>query len=108
MRERVRACGAAALMIGLTGVPAAAAEIDAKAGESLARRQCAACHTVGPTRARERPPTFSDLAQDLATTRESLEFLLTQPHDTMPNLKLGADELAEIIAYIMSLRRPAR
>jgi mono/diheme cytochrome c family protein len=94
-----------ALLSGLAGAAAPAAEIDVRVGEGLARRHCAACHTLGPTQMRELPPSFHELAQNLATTEASLEFLLTHPHATMPNLTLGADERAEIIAYIMSLRQ---
>ena len=95
----------AAFLIGLAAaLPARGAEIDVKAGEALARRHCAECHTMGQTRARELPPAFAELAQDPATTEASLKFLLTHPHYAMPNLKLNGDEQAEIIAYIMSLR----
>ncbi|MBI3517012.1 MAG: c-type cytochrome [Proteobacteria bacterium] len=99
---------AALLLVGVSGASTVAAEIDVNIGESIARRNCAACHTVGPTQVHELPPTFFELAQNLATTEASLEFLLTHPHDVMPNLTMGADERAEIIAYIMSLRQRAR
>jgi len=85
-----------------------AAELDERIGEGLARRDCAMCHTVGPTTVHELPPSFSELAQNPATTQASLEFLLTHPHDVMPNLQLGTDERAELIAYILSLRDRAK
>ncbi len=79
-------------------------EEDIRAGERLARTQCAACHTVTPSTAKELPPSFFELAQSRATTEASLHFLLTHPHQSMPNWRLGPDEIAEIIAYILSLR----
>src|SRR3954462_15260088 len=77
-----------------------AAEIDTAYGRNLAQTHCSECHAVDPTRRREIPPTFYELAQDPASTELSLRFLLTNPHYAMPNLKLQEDQMAAIIAYI--------
>jgi len=103
-----RALALALVAGGLSASAATGAEIDTKAGESIAHTYCAACHDVGPTQAHAVPPTFFELAQDPATTETSLRFLLTHPHEAMPNLRLNADETAEIIAYVLSLRQRAR
>lgn len=95
--------GAVALSLPMTD-GAAAAEIDTAYGRRLAQTHCSECHAVDPTRYREIAPTFDTLAQDPASTEMSLRFLLTNPHYAMPNLKLPEDQMAAIIAYILSLR----
>jgi len=99
---------ALAFLMASLSASAVGAEIDIKAGESVARTYCATCHTVGPSPAHELPPAFFELAQNPATTESSLGFLLTHPHYAMPNLRLSGDETAAIIAYILSLRQHAR
>lgn len=100
---------ALALAIGAAaGGPVRAAEVDVQVGEGIARRHCAACHTIGPTTVRQLPPAFHELAQSPATTEASLRFLLGHPHYAMPNLRLDADETVAIVAYILSLRERAR
>jgi mono/diheme cytochrome c family protein len=97
---------AGSVVLSLTLAPrgVAAAEIDPAAGRRLAETHCSECHAITPTRQRELAPTFSELAQDPASTPTSLRFLLTNPHYAMPNLKLSEDQMASIIAYILSLR----
>jgi mono/diheme cytochrome c family protein len=104
--------GRAALVLGMVALSAAvgarAAEIDTAYGRRLAQTHCSDCHAVEPTRLRELVPTFYELAQDPAVTQLSLRFLLTNPHLAMPNLRLPEDQMAAIVAYILSLREPVR
>ena len=81
-----------------------AAEIDPGAGRRLAQTHCSECHAIDRTRFHEIAPTFYELAQDPASTPTSLRFLLTNPHYAMPNLKLSEDQMAAIVAYVLSLR----
>jgi mono/diheme cytochrome c family protein len=81
-----------------------AAEIDPAFGRQLAQKHCSECHAVDPTRFHELAPTFYELAQDPASTPTSLRFLLTNPHYAMPNFRFSEDQMAAIIAYILSLR----
>ena len=82
----------------------AAAEIDPAFCRQLAQKHCAECHAIDRTRFRELAPTFYDLAQDPASTPTSLRFLLTNPHYAMPNIRFSEDQMAAIIAYILSQR----
>lgn len=99
-----RIAGGGVLLLTTAAQGVAAAEIDTAVGKRLAETHCSECHAVNPTRLREIAPPFYQLAQDPASTALSLRFLLTNPHYAMPNLKLPEDQMAAIIAYILSLR----
>lgn len=96
--------GAIAVSLLLPADRVAAAEIDTVVGRRLAQTHCAECHAIEPTRFQEIAPPFQELARDPASTPMSLRFLLTNPHYAMPNLRLPEDQMAAIIAYILSLR----
>lgn len=104
-RRAVVIAGVVALWFPMADRPEAA-EIDTGFGRRLAQTHCSECHAVDPTRLHEIAPTFYELAQDPASTQLSLRFLLTNPHYAMPNLRLPEDQMAAIIAYILSLREP--
>jgi mono/diheme cytochrome c family protein len=80
---------------------------DVTRGGELARAWCANCHAVergqlvGPYM---NVPNFTDVARLPSTTAMALRAFLSTPHPSMPNVKLTAGEVDEIIAYIMSLR----
>lgn len=40
-----------------------------------------------------------------STTALSLQAFLTTPHPTMPNIILSPKETADVVAYILSLRK---
>jgi mono/diheme cytochrome c family protein len=96
------------LAAGLAGAAALAVQIDPAPGEALARKHCASCHAIGAGKSRINAPTFPEIAKNPATTETSLNFLLTHPHKTMPSLQLSSDERTSMIAYILSLRPPAK
>jgi hypothetical protein len=50
-------------------------------------------------------PDFVDIANGQAVTAMSLAAFLRTPHPSMPNLILSSDEMSDVIAYILSLRR---
>jgi mono/diheme cytochrome c family protein len=86
-----------------------AQDTDVAAGHDLARRVCVACHVVD----RERPsrplvagaPAFRDIANTSGMTATALHVFLTTWHPKMPNLILKPEEMRDVIAYILSLRR---
>lgn len=91
--------------------PAGSQEIgSARAGQSLAEQVCAACHAVGrdaiSDRSLARAPAFTSVANMPEMNAVSLSAFLITPHPTMPNLMLSQQEATDVIAYIMSLRRP--
>lgn len=78
------------------------------AGLILARRICSECHTV------ERKlvpspnpwaPRFTTIANVPGMTAIALSVALQRSHQTMPNINLDADEMRDIVAYILSLQR---
>ena len=82
---------------------------DPAAGQRLAERWCSgACHVIGPASARGTStgvPTFAAIARMPSTTRMSLSVFLQTPHAGMPDLHLSRDEINDLAAYILSLRR---
>jgi mono/diheme cytochrome c family protein len=81
---------------------------DAAAGRQMAERWCSSCHVVGPTQqggtSRGAPP-FAAVANMPSTTAMALRVFLMTPHGRMPDLRLSHDEIDDIAAYILSLRR---
>jgi mono/diheme cytochrome c family protein len=80
---------------------------DPQKGRVLARAVCLACHAVEKGRSSPDPtaPTFEHIASVPGMSTMALAVALRTPHRTMPNLVLEGDELVNIIAYILSLKR---
>jgi mono/diheme cytochrome c family protein len=81
---------------------------DVAAGRRLAADWCSACHSLGPMPepgSSARAPAFAAIAGRPSTTPLALRVFLQTPHDRMPNLKLTDDEIDDLSAYILSLRR---
>jgi mono/diheme cytochrome c family protein len=93
------------LYFGFSGVAGA----DARRGEHFSERWCSQCHGVrsGQASPYASAPSFSDLAANPATTRDSLIVSLrTTPHWTMPKIKLKSADINDVVSYILSLRNP--
>jgi mono/diheme cytochrome c family protein len=79
-----------------------------EAGLALARRICSECHAVerkpvpSPNSA---APRFETIANVPGMTAIALSVALQRSHQTMPNINLNANELRDIVAYILSLQR---
>ena len=87
------------------GVSAAS---DVTAGKSLAEGWCSNCHVVSPAQQRGTSigaPPFSAIAQMSSTTPMSLRAFLMTSHPPMPDLHLTRDEIDDVSAYILSLKR---
>ena len=81
---------------------------DAAAGQQLAETWCNTCHVVTSTPQRGAStgaPTFSAIARMPSTTPLSLRAFLQTPHSGMPDLHLSRDEIDNLAAYLLSLRR---
>ena len=65
---------------------------DIMAGHAFAREACRACHKVG------RQPSTPGM------TATAIRVFLTTSHPKMPNLILTPAEIANVTAYILSLR----
>ncbi len=89
--------------------PAAAQESgDPATGADLARTWCSGCHVVDPRESRgsDAVPAFAAIANMPSATAMSLHAFLEMPHGRMPDLKLSGQQIDDVVAYIMTLRRP--
>lgn len=80
---------------------------DARQGLRFAREACAACHAVErrqPSSPNPQAPPFEAIANTRGMTGMALYAFLQTSHPTMPNLILEADEIANVVAYILSLK----
>ena len=78
-------------------------------GRAIAERWCASCHLVSPRPvgpAGDGAATFQSIAERASTTALSLRAFLQTPHGRMPDLNLTQAETDDLIAYMLSLRRP--
>jgi mono/diheme cytochrome c family protein len=78
------------------------------AGHSFARAACSACHVVDaeqrPTRRIYIGPSFRNIANTPDTTAIALHVFLTTSHPKVPNPVVTSEQMADVIAYILSLR----
>ena len=91
-----------------TAVSAAAQEGNVAAGHTFASEACKACHVVDAQEKSPRnlviAPAFRDIANTPGMTATALRVFLTSSHPKMPNLILGPQQTADVIAYILSMR----
>jgi cytochrome c len=76
-------------------------------GLTLAQQLCAECHAVQkeyPRSPNANAPRFQAIAAIPGMTATALSAALNTSHRAMPNILLAADEQADIIAYILSLK----
>ena len=87
---------------------ATAQDGDVTAGQAFAREACVTCHIVEPTHEPPRVvvigPKFQDIANTKGMTATALRVFLTTSHPKMPNLILTPEQIADVSAYILSLR----
>jgi mono/diheme cytochrome c family protein len=79
---------------------------DARKGETLAKRWCAACHIVSSDQQRgtTQSPPFSAVASKPGFDETALAFFLLTPHPRMPDMNLTRSEAADLAAYIKTQR----
>ena len=100
---------AAVMAVAMPAGPAAGQEIgQSSRGLVLAQRLCAECHAVQKEEDSRSPnanaPRFQAIASIPGMTATALSAALNTSHRVMPNIVLAADEQADIIAYILSLK----
>jgi mono/diheme cytochrome c family protein len=93
------------LALGAVTWPAAAETGDPAAGHDLATKFCASCHIVGnePTGSDVAPP-FRTIAKDPSIKLTTLHGWRGPMHPILPNLALTTQQIADINAYLDSLR----
>lgn len=81
---------------------------DPSAGRRLSATWCANCHRIapgGPGPATDAAPSFPAIAAMPHATSMSLRVFLQTPHPNMPDFRLSRQEIDDVVAYILSLRR---
>jgi mono/diheme cytochrome c family protein len=76
-------------------------------GKDLAERLCSNCHLVGAGQQEQANvdiPSFHEIANQAAQTEGSIMAHIVLPKHPMPTIPLTKSELADLTAYIMSLR----
>jgi mono/diheme cytochrome c family protein len=103
---RARRAAKLAAALAATSFNVNAQDGNVAAGHVFAREACKACHLVDPEERSSRiiviGPAFRDIADGMTAT--SLKVFLTSSHPKMPNLILTPEEIADVTAYILSLR----
>jgi mono/diheme cytochrome c family protein len=99
---------ALAVALGATAFNANAQDGDIAAGHDFAREACKVCHMVeaeeGSSRIIVIGPAFRNIANTPGMTATAIRVFLTSSHPKMPNLILTPEEIADVSAYILSLR----
>jgi len=99
---------AALIALVIPAGPGAGQEIgQSSRGLVLAQRLCGECHAVQKEYSRSpnaNAPRFQAIAAIPGMTATALSAALNTSHRAMPNVMLAADEQADIIAYILSLK----
>jgi mono/diheme cytochrome c family protein len=78
-------------------------------GRDLAGRLCSNCHLVGvgqEEHANVDIPSFGEIANQEAQTEGAIVAHIMLPKHPMPTIPLTTSEIADLAAYIMSLRDP--
>jgi mono/diheme cytochrome c family protein len=91
---------------GVTSLP------DPKAGKALAEKLCTNCHLVGSATRQEHAnadvPSFPEIANLEGQTAGAITARIMLPNHPMPTIPLTKAELADLAAYILSLRDGAK
>jgi mono/diheme cytochrome c family protein len=79
---------------------------DAVEGQALAERLCTNCHLVAPGQehANVDVPSFREIANRQGQTAGTITARIILPNHPMPQIPLDKAELADLAAYILSLR----
>jgi len=106
--EQARLAVMVAAALTATAFNANAQDGDVAVGRTFALEACDSCHIVEPTNASPRivviGPSFQDIANTKGMTATALRVFLTTSHPKMPNLILAPQQIADVRAYILSLR----
>ena len=103
MRWTIAAGALAAVAVALPAV--AQEEGDAAAGHELAAKLCSSCHIVGSEAVgSDAAPPFPVIAKDPELTFSELHAWIGPMHPILPNLALTPQQIADINAYLDSLR----
>ncbi len=107
--SRAVLCGAAVISVALAGAALAQIHPDAKTGKQIAEKLCVGCHIVGASAAGASVPadvpSFERIASKPGQTAESIAGAIVIPHPPMPQINLTREEIGDIAAYILTLKK---
>jgi cytochrome c2 len=109
MPQYIRRTALVAAALTATTLSAHAQNGDIAAGHSFAREACSSCHVVEAEQQRIPKrifigPGFRNIANRPGMTAAALRAFLTTSHPKMPNPIVTPEQMADVIAYILSLR----
>jgi mono/diheme cytochrome c family protein len=85
---------------------------DPKQGKALAEKLCTNCHLIGGAVQQEHAnadvPSFPEIANLQGQTAGAITARIMMPKHPMPTIPLTKAELADLAAYILSLRDAAK
>jgi len=101
----------AVLLISLIATSALAGPVtnapDARHGQELASKLCSNCHLVGSAQQQQANadvPSFHEIGNKQGQTAGAIIAHIMLPKHPMPTIPLTKSELADLSAYILSLR----
>ena len=108
MKKRTGAAAGLLLLSTLLLGAAAADAQDVERGRGLAAIHCSSCHVTGRDgrRGQTVARAFGTIANAYELDAGRLRGWIAAPHPPMPDPQLRDDEIRDLAAYIMSLRRP--
>ena len=80
---------------------------DADQGRAIAERWCSSCHVVGreqKSASNDQAPPFAAIANRPDFDAGRLALLLLSPHPNMPKLALSRLQIADLTAYMLTLK----
>lgn len=89
-------------------VPRSQSVLEVTEGGRIAHTLCVNCHMVdasGPATGSDRLLSFSWIANQKGLTSTTLPAWLSTSHQRMPDFNLTRDEIRQVSAYILSLRK---
>ncbi|MBL6751733.1 MAG: c-type cytochrome [Nevskia sp.] len=81
----------------------------AAAGHAVARTWCTGCHVVDAGQkvaSAAGAPSFAAIAAMPSSTPQALHAFLAAPHPPMPDFQVSRQQVDDITAYILSLKKP--
>jgi mono/diheme cytochrome c family protein len=106
----VFALGASLLLgTGLASAGPVTSKPDPVHGKALAERVCSNCHLVSAAQQEQANvdiPSFHEIANKQGQTEGTIMAHIVLPKHPMPTIPLTKSELADLAAYIMTLRDP--
>lgn len=100
-------CGVSLIASGLAFAGPATGRYDPFKGKQLAQQLCANCHIVDSQQQQGLAdvPSFNEIANKEGQTAGAIMAHIMLPKHPMPAIPLTQDELSDLAAYILSMRK---